>query len=95
MNCVKIWRHDCSTNKSVETMQLPDDKLIWNEEREHYDFCEINWEEFWNVVKETAHVIKSLEARRKAKHEEGEWVEKQQKPCCKKKIKRSFEKLHK
>lgn len=58
----------------VLNMQLPDDKLIWNEEREHYDFGEINWEEFWNVVKGNGPCNKQrLEARRKA-HEEGEWV---------------------
>lgn len=58
----------------VLNMQLPDDKLIWNEEREHYDFGEINWEEFWNVVKGNGPCNKQrLEARRNA-HEEGEWV---------------------
>lgn len=58
----------------VLNMQLPDDKLIWNEERKHYDFGEINWEEFWNVVKGNGPCNKQrLEARRKA-HEEGEWV---------------------
>jgi ring-1,2-phenylacetyl-CoA epoxidase subunit PaaA len=32
-------------------MTLPDPELKWNKERKHYDFGEINWEEFWNVVK--------------------------------------------
>lgn len=55
-------------------MKLPDDKLKWNEERRHYDFGEINWEEFWNVVKGNGPCNKQrLEARRKA-WEEGEWV---------------------
>ena len=30
---------------------LPDPDLKWNEERGHYDFGTINWDEFWNVVK--------------------------------------------
>ena len=32
-------------------MHLPDPDLKWNEARKHYDFGEINWDEFWNVVK--------------------------------------------
>ncbi|MEI9806506.1 MAG: 1,2-phenylacetyl-CoA epoxidase subunit PaaA [Bacteroidota bacterium] len=55
-------------------MQLPDDKLKWNEESGHYDFGEINWDEFWNVVKGNGPCNKQrLEARKKA-WEEGEWV---------------------
>ena len=55
-------------------MTLPDPDLKWNEERKHYDFGEINWEEFWNVVKGNGPCNKQrLEARRKA-HEEGAWV---------------------
>lgn len=55
-------------------MTLPDDKLKWNEARKHYDFGEINWDEFWNVVKGNGPCNKQrLEARRKA-HEEGQWV---------------------
>jgi ring-1,2-phenylacetyl-CoA epoxidase subunit PaaA len=55
-------------------MTLPDDKLKWNEQRKHYDFGEINWDEFWNVVKGNGPCNKQrLDARRKA-HEEGRWV---------------------
>jgi ring-1,2-phenylacetyl-CoA epoxidase subunit PaaA len=55
-------------------MVLPDDKLKWNEERGHYDFGEINWDEFWQVVKGNGPCNKQrLDARRKA-WEEGEWV---------------------
>ena len=55
-------------------MKLPDDKLKWNDERRHYDFGEINWDEFWNVVKGNGPCNKQrLGARRKA-WEEGEWV---------------------
>ena len=42
--------------------------------RKHYDFGEINWEEFWNVVKGNGPCNKErLEARKKA-WEEGAWV---------------------
>jgi ring-1,2-phenylacetyl-CoA epoxidase subunit PaaA len=55
-------------------MTLPDAHLKWNEAMHHYDFGEINWDEFWAVVKGNGPCNKSrLEARRKA-HEEGEWV---------------------
>lgn len=55
-------------------MKLPDDHLIWNEERKHYDFGEINWDEFWQVVKGNGPCNKErIEARKKA-WEEGEWV---------------------
>ncbi|HRF27341.1 MAG TPA: 1,2-phenylacetyl-CoA epoxidase subunit A [Ferruginibacter sp.] len=55
-------------------MTLPDPDLVWNESRKHYDFGEINWEEFWNVVKGNGPCNKQrLEARRKA-HDNGAWV---------------------
>ena len=55
-------------------MKLPDDKLKWNEARGHYDFGEIDWDEFWRVVKGNGPCNKQrLDARRKA-WEEGEWV---------------------
>ena len=28
--------------------KIPDPDLKWNEERGHYDFGEIDWDEFWN-----------------------------------------------
>jgi ring-1,2-phenylacetyl-CoA epoxidase subunit PaaA len=58
----------------VLNMTLPDDKLKWNEATKHYDFGEINWTEFWNVVKGNGPCNKQrLDARRKA-WDEGAWV---------------------
>ena len=58
----------------VLSMTLPDPDLKWNEEKKSYDFGEINWEEFWNVVKGNGPCNKQrMEARRKA-HEDGTWV---------------------
>lgn len=55
-------------------MTLPDPDLKYNEQTKHYDFGEINWEEFWNVVKGNGPCNKQrLEARNKA-HDEGAWV---------------------
>ena len=58
----------------VLDLTVPDPNLKWNEERKHYDFGEIDWDEFWNVVKGNGPCNKErLNARRKA-HEEGAWV---------------------
>ena len=55
-------------------LTIPDPNLKWNEKRGHYDFSEINWDEFWQVVKGNGPCNKErLAARVKAK-EEGMWV---------------------
>lgn len=64
----------CVQQVKVLGMQLPDAALEWNETRGHYDFGEIDWNEFWNVVKGNGPCNKErLEARRKA-WDEGKWV---------------------
>lgn len=53
---------------------LPDTDLKWNATTQHYDFGEIDWAEFWNVVNGNGPCNKErLEARQKA-WAEGEWV---------------------
>lgn len=55
-------------------LTIPDPDLKWNEETGHYDYGEINWDEFWQVVKGNGPCNKDrIDARRKAK-ENGEWV---------------------
>ena len=55
-------------------MTLPDPRLKWNAGKKHYDFGEINWEEFWNVVKGNGPCNKQrIDARKKA-WEDGAWV---------------------
>ena len=55
-------------------LEMPDKDLKWNEERGHFDFGAINWDEFWNVVKGNGPCNKQrLETRKKA-WEEGQWV---------------------
>ncbi|HWJ92196.1 MAG TPA: 1,2-phenylacetyl-CoA epoxidase subunit PaaA, partial [Flavisolibacter sp.] len=47
-------------------MTLPDPDLKWNEERHHYDFGKIDWQEFWDVVNGNGPCNKErLDARRK------------------------------
>jgi ring-1,2-phenylacetyl-CoA epoxidase subunit PaaA len=55
-------------------LTLPDPSLKLNPETGHYDFGEIDWEEFWQVVKGNGPCNRErLQARRDA-HENGRWV---------------------
>ena len=55
-------------------LTVPDEKVQWNEERQAYDFGEVDWNEFWNVVKGNGMCNQErLQARVQA-HEEGAWV---------------------
>lgn len=55
-------------------LKIPDPDLAWNKESGHYDIGEIDWDEFWAVVKGFGPCNRDrLETRRRA-HEEGAWV---------------------
>jgi len=55
-------------------LTVPDPELKWNETKQGYDFGDVNWEEFWNVVKGNGLCNQErLQARVRA-HEEGAWV---------------------
>ena len=74
MNSGKNFVDMCAEQVKVLKMTLPDPDLKWNEQAKHYDFGEINWDEFWNVVKGNGPCNKQrLDARRKA-WDEGAWV---------------------
>ncbi|MCR9289110.1 MAG: 1,2-phenylacetyl-CoA epoxidase subunit A [Bacteroidetes bacterium] len=53
---------------------IPDPDLKWNEERGHYDFGEIDWAEFWNVVKGNGPCNRQRIEDRKKAYEKGAWV---------------------
>ncbi len=55
-------------------LTIPDPDLKWNEARGHYDFGEINWEEFWQVVKGHGPCNKERLAARNKAWDEGAWV---------------------
>jgi len=55
-------------------LTIPDKALKWNEEKGHYDFGTINWDEFWNVVKGNGPCNKERVETRKKAWENGEWV---------------------
>ena len=55
-------------------LTIPDPDLKWNEERGHYDFGEIDWDEFWQVVKGNGPCNRErLNARNEA-WDKGAWV---------------------
>jgi len=55
-------------------LTLPDPDLRWNEERGHWDFGEIDWDEFWQVLRGDGPCnAERIEHRRRA-HDEGAWV---------------------
>lgn len=55
-------------------LKVPDPDLKWNDERGHYDFGEIDWDEFWRVVKGGGPMNKERIATRKKAWDEGAWV---------------------
>jgi len=55
-------------------LTIPDPELKWNEDRGHYDSGEIDWEEFWRVVKGNGPCNKERLAARNKAWSEGAWV---------------------
>jgi ring-1,2-phenylacetyl-CoA epoxidase subunit PaaA len=53
---------------------VPDPALRWNEARGHYEFGEIDWEEFYAVVKGEGQVAKERMTARIKAWKDGEWV---------------------
>jgi ring-1,2-phenylacetyl-CoA epoxidase subunit PaaA len=64
----------CKEQADILGLTIPDAALNWNEERKHFDFGEINWDEFWNVVKGNGPCNKERLAARVSAHENGAWV---------------------
>ncbi len=55
-------------------LEIPDPKLKWNLETKHYDFGEIDWDEFWEVVNGNGFCNKERINNHINSHEEGQWV---------------------
>ncbi len=53
---------------------LPDPELKWNEKKEQYDRGDINWEEFFNVIKGNGPCNRERLAARQAAYDNGSWV---------------------
>ena len=82
------WKIKCNSNDELRQkfvdqsvpqaeylgLTLPDPDLKWNEARGHYDFGEINWDEFYQVIGGNGPCNhERLNARIRA-HEDGAWV---------------------
>ena len=64
----------CAEQVKILGMKIPDAALQWNESTGHYDFGEINWTEFWEVVNGNGPCNRErLQARVQA-HDDGAWV---------------------
>jgi len=55
-------------------LRVPDDDLKWNEERGHYDFGAIDWDEFSRVINGKGMCNKQRVEHHKKVHEQGAWV---------------------
>ena len=55
-------------------LEFPDPNLKWNEEKQGYDFGEIDWDEFWRVVKGDGPMNRDRMATRRKDWADGEWV---------------------
>ena len=55
-------------------LTVPDADLKWNEERGAHDFGEIDWEEFFQVLKGNGPCNEERMAARRKAHEDGAWV---------------------
>ena len=64
----------CKDQADILGITIPDPDLKWNEEKSHYDFGEINWDEFWNVIKGNGPCNKERLSARVSAHEKGAWV---------------------
>jgi ring-1,2-phenylacetyl-CoA epoxidase subunit PaaA len=54
-------------------LAIPDPDLEWNEERGHYDFGAIDWDEFYNVLKGNGPCNKDRLRTRVKAYEDGAW----------------------
>ena len=55
-------------------LTVPDADLKWNEEKKGYDFGDIDWNEFWNVVKGNGPCNKERITAKIKAHNDGAWV---------------------
>lgn len=69
-------------------LTIPDPDLKYNEETGHYDFGEIQWDEFYNVIKGNGPCNKQRIATRKKAYDDGAWVREAANAHAEKKAKR-------
>ena len=79
---IKLFSNDELRQKMVDQtvpqaeylgLVIPDPELKWNEERGHYDFGAIDWDEFYNVLKGNGPCNKERLRTRVKAYEDGAW----------------------
>ncbi|MFT4887967.1 MAG: ring-1,2-phenylacetyl-CoA epoxidase subunit PaaA [Candidatus Azotimanducaceae bacterium] len=55
-------------------LKIPDPDLKWNEERGHYDFGEIDWDEFYKVISGNGMCNRQRISHHCRAHDNGAWV---------------------
>lgn len=55
-------------------LDIPDPDLKYNEETGHWEFGEIDWNEFWSVVKGNGPMNRQRLKTRREAHDKGRWV---------------------
>ena len=80
---IKLFSNDELRQKMVDQtvpqaeylgLTIPDPDLRWNEQSGHYDFGEIDWDEFWAVLAVNGPCTKERLQTRVDAHENGAWV---------------------
>jgi ring-1,2-phenylacetyl-CoA epoxidase subunit PaaA len=64
----------CAPQAEVLGLTLPDPELRFDEERGHYDFGPIDWDEFKAVLRGNGPCNRQRMEHRRAAHEDGAWV---------------------
>jgi ring-1,2-phenylacetyl-CoA epoxidase subunit PaaA len=64
----------CVPQAEILGLNLPDPELKLDEETGSYSFGEIDWDEFWTVVKGNGPCNRQRIEHRRSAHEEGAWV---------------------
>ncbi len=55
-------------------LEVPDDRLYFNEESGHYEHSDIDWQEFFDVIAGNGPCNKQRMAKRRRAHDDGAWV---------------------
>lgn len=80
---IKLFSNDELRQKFVDQtapqaeylgLEIPDPDLKWNQERGHYDFGQIHWDEFYNVIQGNGPCNRDRLQTRIEAHEKGVWV---------------------
>jgi ring-1,2-phenylacetyl-CoA epoxidase subunit PaaA len=64
----------CVPQAELLGLTIPDNKIIWNEEWQQHDFGEVNWDEFYNVLKGNGVCNRERLKARVDAWEDGAWV---------------------